>query len=76
MPLLSEHIVGFGNIDPLVYLADKNAKKKSFMDFLDIICCPMCYKDVKLNKEFLICISCKRKYLIKDGIPDMLVGNA
>ena len=51
-------------------------------DMLDILCCPTCKSDLKLDvkKEkdeeiiegFFTCQKCKKKYPIQDGIPNLL----
>ena len=51
-------------------------------DALDILCCPICKTDLNLKIESekdneiiegsLICSKCKKKYEIKDGIPNLL----
>ena len=43
---------------------------------LDILACPACKGDVKQEGEKIVCLSCGRKYPIKDGIPIMLVDQA
>jgi uncharacterized protein len=47
-------------------------------DLLDILCCPKCKGDIRLNKseDGLICDACKLMYPIKDDIPIMLVDEA
>ena len=47
-------------------------------ELLDILACPKCKGDVKLNKkkDGLICDACALKYEIKDGIPVMLIDEA
>jgi len=47
-------------------------------ELLDILVCPQCKDDVKLAEEGdrLICRRCKLSYLIKDGIPVMLLDEA
>jgi uncharacterized protein YbaR (Trm112 family) len=47
-------------------------------DLLDILACPRCKGDVRLNerKDGLICSACKLVYPIKDDIPVMLVEEA
>ena len=47
-------------------------------ELLDILACPKCKGDVRLNKseDGLICDSCKLLYQIKDGIPVMLIDEA
>lgn len=51
-------------------------------DLLDIICCPVCKSDLKLedsreeNDEiisgYLVCEKCGNRYPIEDGIPNLL----
>jgi uncharacterized protein YbaR (Trm112 family) len=45
---------------------------------LEILACPKCKGEVKLNEteDGLICDACKLLYEIKDGIPIMLVDEA
>ena len=47
-------------------------------DLLDILCCPKCKGDIRLNEteDGLICDSCKLMYPIKDDIPIMLIDEA
>ncbi len=47
-------------------------------ELLDILACPKCKGDVKLNEteNGLICDSCKLLYHIKDDIPVMLIDEA
>ena len=45
-------------------------------ELLEILACPACKGDVQLKEDKIICIKCKRKYPIKDGIPIMLVDEA
>ncbi len=51
-------------------------------DLVDILCCPTCKTDLELTVDtekdgeilsgHFICVKCKTKYPIKDGIPDLL----
>ena len=43
---------------------------------LEILACPMCKTEVKLEGERLVCVQCGRRYPIRDGIPVMLVEEA
>ncbi len=45
---------------------------------LDMLACPKCKGDIRLteNGEGLVCDACKLMYLIKDGIPVMLIDEA
>ena len=47
-------------------------------DLLEILACPKCKGDIRLNEEekSLICDNCKLLYPIKDDIPVMLVDEA
>lgn len=45
-------------------------------ELLDILACPVCKTEVKLEGEKIVCTSCGRKYPIRDGIPVMLVDEA
>jgi uncharacterized protein len=47
-------------------------------DLLDILCCPKCKGDIRLNEteDGLICDTCKLMYPIKDDIPIMLIDEA
>jgi len=48
-------------------------------ELLDILACPQCKGDLKLNEEAengLICDKCKLLYHIKDDIPIMLIDEA
>ena len=42
-------------------------------DLLNILACPICKKEVKLDGSYLNCNFCRKRYPIKDGIPVMLV---
>lgn len=43
---------------------------------LEILACPLCKTEVKLEGERLVCVQCGRRYPIRDGIPVMLVEEA
>lgn len=45
-------------------------------EFLRILACPVCKTRVELQGEWLVCVSCKRCYTIRDGIPVMLKDEA
>jgi uncharacterized protein YbaR (Trm112 family) len=47
-------------------------------DLLDILVCPQCKGDIRLNEsqDGLICDRCKLLYHIKDDIPIMLIDEA
>ncbi|MBI2104617.1 MAG: Trm112 family protein [Candidatus Omnitrophica bacterium] len=43
---------------------------------LEILICPACKAEVKLEQDRLVCTRCGRRYPIRDGIPVMLIGEA
>jgi uncharacterized protein len=45
-------------------------------ELLDVLACPACRGDVKLEKDKIVCIKCGKKYPVKDGIPVMLIDEA
>jgi uncharacterized protein YbaR (Trm112 family) len=47
-------------------------------ELLEILACPKCKGDIRLNKSEngLICDKCKLLYHVKDGIPIMLIEEA
>ena len=45
-------------------------------ELLEILACPACKTDVKLEHDRLVCVSCGRRYPIRDGIPVMLIDEA
>ena len=45
-------------------------------DLLDILACPLCKADVKLEGDRIVCSKCARRYPIKDDIPIMLIDEA
>lgn len=47
-------------------------------DLLDILACPKCKGDIRLNQsqDGLICDQCKLLYEIRDDIPIMLIEEA
>lgn len=45
-------------------------------ELLDILVCPQCKCELKLDNEQLICNKCKLAYPIKDDIPIMLIEEA
>lgn len=47
-------------------------------ELLDILACPQCKGDLKLNESGngLICEKCRLLYHVKDGIPIMLIDEA
>jgi hypothetical protein len=47
-------------------------------ELLDILCCPKCKGDIRLNEsqDGLICDACGLLYPIRDDIPIMLIDEA
>ena len=47
-------------------------------ELLDILCCPQCKGDIRLNSkgDGLVCDKCKLLYRIQDDIPVMLIDEA
>jgi hypothetical protein len=47
-------------------------------ELLEILCCPKCKGDIRLNdaQDGLICDTCKVMYPIRDDIPVMLIDEA
>lgn len=43
---------------------------------LNILACPQCKGDIRLEGDKLICDACKLAYPIKDDIPIMLIDEA
>ena len=43
---------------------------------LDILACPACRTEVRLEGERIVCVRCGRRYPIRDDIPVMLVEEA
>jgi len=43
---------------------------------LEILACPACKADVKLQDGKIVCTGCARRYPIKDDIPVMLIDEA
>jgi len=43
---------------------------------LQILACPACKGDVRLENEKIVCPKCRKKYPIKEGIPVMLIDEA
>ncbi len=45
-------------------------------ELLDILACPLCKEEVKLEGDKIVCTKCGRRYPIKDDIPIMLIEEA
>lgn len=45
-------------------------------ELLDILACPLCKTEVKLEDDKIVCTKCGRRYPVKDDIPVMLIDEA
>ncbi|MHC4472650.1 MAG: Trm112 family protein [Planctomycetota bacterium] len=45
-------------------------------ELLELLACPVCKIEVKLQDDRILCEKCGRKFPIHDGIPVMLVEEA
>lgn len=45
-------------------------------ELLDILACPVCKTEIRLEQEKIVCTKCGRRYPIRDDIPVMLVEEA
>ena len=45
-------------------------------ELLEILACPACKSDVRMEESKIICTECDRRYPIREGIPVMLVEEA
>ena len=45
-------------------------------ELLEILACPVCKVEVRLEDERIVCTKCGRKYPIRDDIPVMLIEEA
>ncbi|MBM4053877.1 MAG: Trm112 family protein [Planctomycetes bacterium] len=45
-------------------------------ELLEILACPLCKTDVRLEGDRIICTQCGRRYPVKDDIPVMLIDEA
>lgn len=45
-------------------------------ELLEILACPLCKADVRLERDRIVCVKCLRRYPIKDDIPIMLIEEA
>jgi uncharacterized protein YbaR (Trm112 family) len=45
-------------------------------ELLEILACPLCKAEVRLESDRIVCAKCGRRYPIRDDIPVMLVEEA
>ncbi|MCX2726177.1 Trm112 family protein [Thermomicrobium sp. 4228-Ro] len=45
-------------------------------ELLEILACPACHGRLELQQQRLVCLTCRRRYPIEDGIPILLVEEA
>jgi uncharacterized protein YbaR (Trm112 family) len=43
---------------------------------LELLVCPACHGEVKLEGDRIVCQACGRRYPVRDGIPVMLIEEA
>ncbi len=45
-------------------------------ELLEILACPLCKTEVRLEIDKIVCTKCGRRYPVKDDIPVMLIDEA
>lgn len=45
-------------------------------ELLNILACPLCKTDVRLEGDRIVCTNCGRRYPVRDNIPVMLIDEA
>ena len=45
-------------------------------DLVEILACPECRGEVRMEGDWIVCTSCGLKYPIRDGIPILLIDEA
>jgi len=45
-------------------------------ELLDILACPLCKTEIKLENDKIVCTNCGRRYPVRDDIPVMLIDEA
>ena len=45
-------------------------------DLLEILACPECRAEVRMEGDWIVCTSCGLRYPIRDGLPILLVDEA
>lgn len=45
-------------------------------ELLEILACPLCKTEVRLENDKIVCTNCGRRYSIRDDIPIMLIDEA
>lgn len=45
-------------------------------ELLDILACPLCKEEIRLENDRIVCTKCGRRYPIRDDIPIMLIDEA
>ena len=45
-------------------------------ELLEILACPLCKTEVKVENDKIVCTKCGRRYPIRDDIPIMLIDEA
>ncbi len=42
-------------------------------ELLNVLACPACKADVRLEEQCIVCVECGKRYPVRDGIPIMLI---
>jgi uncharacterized protein YbaR (Trm112 family) len=42
-------------------------------DLLEILACPACKSNLRVEADELVCAACGRRYAVRDGIPILLI---
>lgn len=45
-------------------------------ELLNILACPLCKTEVRLEDDRIVCLNCGRRYPIRNDIPIMLIDEA
>ncbi len=45
-------------------------------ELLDVLACPLCKADIRIECERIVCTKCGRRYPIRDDIPIMIIDEA
>lgn len=45
-------------------------------ELLDILACPLCKTDVRLEGDRIVCAKCGRRYPVRGDIPVMIIDEA
>ncbi len=48
----------------------------AFPRIADLLACPACHRELRLDGDRVVCQSCGRSYPVVDGIPVLIAGRA